>query len=265
MQYKNFINQAWEDFDSFDKIKLNMVLNEIITYLENGTLQSAEIINSSIVVHDWVKKAILLFFKTKSSILIESSIFGYNWYDKVELQNILDFEKRKIRIVPGSIVRRGAYIGNNVVIMPSFINIGSSIGNSTMIDSGVTIGSCAQIGNNCHISSNVVIAGVLEPLQDAPVCIGNNTFVGANSVISEGIMIEDNCVIGMGTFIGKNTKIIDRESGQISYGEIKSGSVVVNAYQDSYNGFNTRIALIVKQIDAQTKNKTSINEILRDS
>jgi len=271
MKYqKTLIENAFLDINSVDKKELLSTIDNVFQHLESGKLQIIELLeNKSIAINEWIKKAILLKFKTSENFIIASGFENnYTWFDKIDLKfnnwTQKDFQNAKIRSVPGAFVRSGCYIGQGCVIMPSFINVGASIGEKTMIDSGVTVGSCCSIGNSCHISSNVVIAGVLEPLQDLPVVIGNNCFIGAGSVISEGIVIEDDVVIGMGTFISKSTKIIDRRTKEIYYGRVPSGSVVVSGMQNDENGFGMRVAIIVKKIDSQTRQKTSINDLLRD-
>ncbi len=269
MERKIFIEQAFSDINSVDIEELRSLLGKIFRDLNYGRLKVAEIKDEQSIVHEWIKQAILLKFKTSENKVIKSGIGikEYQFFDKVDLrfQNYTkeDFDKLQIRIVPGAFIREGAFIGKNCVIMPSFVNVGAFIDEKTMIDSGVTVGSCCQIGKNCHISSNVVIAGVLEPIQDSPVIIGDGCFIGAGSVIAEGVIVEKNSVIAMGVHLGKSTKIIDRESGNISYGRIPGGSVVVPGAFDCGKGISINAAIIVKKIDAKTKEKTSINEILR--
>ena len=266
----SFIEQAFLEISSVDKEQIKILIKKAFTMLERGDIRVARVDSSkNIEVNEWIKKAILLNFKLSNNQLIN---FGdsdkYNWYDKVDLQftgwNEERFSGRKIRAAPGSFVRNGAYIGQNSVLMPCFINVGAYVGDGTMIDTWSTIGSCAQIGKNCHISGGVGIGGVLEPLQANPVVIGDNCFIGARSEIAEGVVVEDESVIGMGVFIGASTKIINRQTGEILYGKVPSGSVVVSGSIPSSNGVNLYAAIIVKQVDSKTRSKTSINELLRD-
>jgi len=273
MEKKEFISMAFADINSVDEFELRSLMGKIMKDLNHGRIRAAEIVKGDVVVHEWVKQAILLKFKITHAKLIKTGIGNresemYSFFDKIDLKfsgySKEDFEKFEFRAVPGAFVRDGAHIGKNCVIMPSFINMGAYIGEKTMIDSGVTIGSCAQIGKHCHISSNIVIAGVLEPIQAAPVIIGDNCFVGACSVIAEGVVIEDNCVIAMGVSIGQSTRIINRETGEIFYGRVPSGSVVVSGSYDCGKGVSVACAVIVKKIDKSTREKTSINDLLRD-
>ena len=259
------INQAWENRDrdlSFAKASVE----EILELLDQGKLRVSEKIEQEWIVNEWVKKAILLSFKLYPSELIDHSPFNY--YDKIKLKftdwQDEDFAKTKIRAVPGAIVRKSAYIGPNSVLMPSFVNIGAHVGEGTLVDTWSTIGSCAQIGKNCHISGGVGIGGVLEPLQANPVIIEDNCFIGARTEVAEAMIIREGSVLSMGVFLGQSTKIYNRTTKEITYGEIPPFSVVVpGTLPSSDNSHSLYAAIIVKQVDAQTRSKTSINELLR--
>lgn len=251
-----------------DPIPLPQVLNAFLHYLEAGEIAVATKSSSGWKTHTWVKQGILLLFKHSENKNIEC---GFSQaYDKIPLQFTSCasslFKERKLRIVPPASIRRGAYIGPNTVIMPSFINIGANIGAGTMVDTWATVGSCAQIGKNVHLSGGVGIGGVLEPLQADPVIIEDNCFIGARSEIVEGVIVEENSVIGMGVFLGQSTKIYDRATKTVSYGRIPAGSVVVpGSLPDSTGTCQLACAVIVKQVDAKTRAKTSINALLRDT
>ncbi|AAU03667.1 2,3,4,5-tetrahydropyridine-2,6-dicarboxylate N-succinyltransferase [Rickettsia typhi] len=267
------IEEAWQIKenilnDSLKLIKLKSILNESIKSLNQGIIRVCEKQGNQWKVNEWVKKAILLYFITTESQLYNNN---YNsWYDKVAPKFPADtdkniFKEAAIRKVPGAIVRTGTYIAKNVVIMPSFINIGAYIDEGTMIDTWATIGSCAQIGKNCHISGGSGIGGVLEPLQAKPVIIEDNCFVGARSEIAEGIIVEEGSVISMGVFIGSSTKIVYRDTGKIIYGRIPAYSVVVPGVLPSPEAGKPGLycVVIVKQVDKTTRAKVSINDLLR--
>lgn len=245
---------------------LNAVDN-VLNKLEAGTLRVAEKEGRAWITNQWVKKAVLMSFKIWPTRVMRNGIQAY--YDKVPLlfeeKNDAEIVSSGFRTVPGAVVRRGAYIGKGAVLMPSFVNIGAHIGDNTMVDTWATVGSCAQVGANCHLSGGVGIGGVLEPLQANPTIIGDNCFIGARSEIVEGVIVEDNCVISMGVFIGQSTKIYDRATGEIYRGRVPEGSVVVPGSLPSKDGtYNLNCAIIVKRVDEQTRSKTSINELLRD-
>ena len=251
------------------KITLKNIIQNILTKLEVGDLRVAYKQEQEWKINSWIKKAILLSFIINENQLINSN--PSNYFDKIipRFHNA-DFNLMQsigARIIPPACVRTGAYIAPNTIIMPSFINIGAFVDEGSMIDSWVTVGSCAQIGKNVHLSSGVNIGGVLEPMQDNPTIIEDNCFIGANSAIVEGMIIEKNSVISMGVMLSKSTKIYDREKDTISYGKIPSGSVVVPGTlinnNDNYN-YGVNCAIIVKQVDLKTLSKTSINEILRE-
>ncbi|MCT8662401.1 2,3,4,5-tetrahydropyridine-2,6-dicarboxylate N-succinyltransferase [Glaesserella parasuis] len=241
-------------------------VEEVIKGLDNGSLRVAEKIDGEWVVNQWVKKAVLLSFRINDNEIIDGAETKY--YDKVPTKygkySEEQFEADGIRAVPGAVVRQGSHIEKNVVLMPSFVNIGAYVGEGTMVDTWVTVGSCAQIGKNVHLSGGVGIGGVLEPLQANPTIIGDNCFIGARSEIVEGVIVEDGCVISMGVFIGQSTKIYDRETGEIHYGRVPAGSVVVSGSLPSKDGkYNLYCAVIVKKVDEKTRGKVGINDLLR--
>ncbi|MCA4773819.1 2,3,4,5-tetrahydropyridine-2,6-dicarboxylate N-succinyltransferase [Wolbachia endosymbiont of Mansonella perstans] len=243
-----------------------IIIREVIKLLDSGKIRVAEKLSGGKwVVHTWIKQAILLHFLTEESKIIGSDNW---WCDKINNKfdgwNSERFCQLKIRAVPGCFVRRSAYIGTNVVLMPSFVNVGAYIDSGTMIDIWSTIGSCAQIGKNCHISGGVGIGGVLEPIQASPVIIEDNCFIGARSEVAEGVIIREGAVLGMGVFIGASTKIIDRETNKVLYGEVPPYSVVIPGSSPSKNNISTYCAVIIKKVDEKTRSKTSINEILRN-
>lgn len=241
-------------------------VDEVIRKLESGELRVAEKIDGEWVTHQWIKKAVLLSFRINPNRIMRAGDMSF--YDKVPLRfqdfSADDWAKSGIRCVPGAVVRQGSYIAPGVVLMPSFVNIGAHIGENTMVDTWSTVGSCAQVGKNCHLSGGVGIGGVLEPLQAGPTIIEDNCFIGARSEIVEGVVVEANSVISMGVFIGQSTKIYDRTTGEIFRGRVPSGSVVVPGSLPSKDGkYNLNCAVIVKRVDEKTRSKTSINELLR--
>lgn len=247
--------------------KLAEAIDSVINELDAGSLRVAERIDGEWVTHQWLKKAVLLYFRTHDNQIIESGDVRY--FDKVptkfEHYTEEQFRAGGFRVVPSAVARKGSFIGKNVVLMPSYVNIGAYVGEGTMVDTWATVGSCAQIGKNVHLSGGVGIGGVLEPLQANPTIIGDNCFVGARSEVVEGVIVEDNCVISMGVYIGKSTKIYDRATGEVFYGRVPEGSVVVSGNLPSADGkYSLYCAVIVKRVDAQTRAKTSINELLRD-
>jgi 2,3,4,5-tetrahydropyridine-2,6-dicarboxylate N-succinyltransferase len=216
--------------------------------------------------HQWIKKAVLLSFRLEDNVLLDDGVTKY--FDKVPPKfadySEADFKAGGFRVVPNAIVRRGSFIGKNAVLMPSYVNIGAYVDEGTMVDTWATVGSCAQIGKNVHLSGGVGIGGVLEPVQAGPTIIGDNCFIGARSEVVEGVIIEDNCVISMGVYIGQSTKIYDRETGEVFYGRVPSGSVVVSGNLPSKDGsYSLYCAVIVKKVDAKTLGKVGINELLR--
>jgi 2,3,4,5-tetrahydropyridine-2-carboxylate N-succinyltransferase len=264
------INQAWENKASIApgiKGQFADAIFESIQLLDSGEQRVAEKKGNTWIVNDWLKKAVLLSFRLLPNVRLEHPTVCF---DKVPLKFDdwvkKDFEQAGLRIVPGAVVRFGSYLGSDTVVMPSFVNIGSYVDSGTMIDSYATIGSCAQIGKNCHISANVLVGGVLEPLQASPVIIEDNCFIGARCDIVEGVIIEEGAVIGMGVALGQSTPIYDRETGQITYGRVPSYSVVVPGSlppKDGKVGPGLNCAVIVKRVTAETKAKTSLNELLR--
>jgi 2,3,4,5-tetrahydropyridine-2-carboxylate N-succinyltransferase len=267
---QNIIETAWENRDKLNATpELAQAVLETLEGLGQGILRVAEKKEGAWHVHQWLKKAVLLSFRLNPNVLMTSPENPFRWYDKVPLKftnwDDVAFQNSQVRSVPGSIVRHSAYIGPSVVLMPSFVNVGAYVGANTMVDTWVTIGSCAQIGANCHISGGVGIGGVLEPLQANPVIIEDNCFIGARSEIAEGVIVEEGAVISMGVFIGASTKIVDRQTGAIFQGRVPSYSVVVPGTMPSEKGGpSLACAVIVKRVDAQTRSKTAINELLRD-
>ena len=241
-------------------------ITQVLNMLDNGQLRVAEKIDGDWVTHQWIKKAVLLSFRIEDNSFIKGGFSNY--YDKVPSKfadySSRDFRDGGFRVVPPAAVRKGAFIASNVVLMPSYVNIGAYVDEGTMVDTWATVGSCAQIGKNVHLSGGVGIGGVLEPIQANPTIIGDNCFIGARSEIVEGVIVGEDSVISMGVYIGQSTKIYNRETGEISYGHIPPGSVVVSGSLPSKNGeYSLYCAVIVKQVDAKTRSKTGINELLR--
>ena len=246
---------------------LARTLDQILEDLNAGRLRVAEKLDGTWVTHQWVKKAVLLYFRTHDNRLMPAG--SHAWYDKVPLRftsyTEAQFKDDGFRVVPPATVRAGAFIGRNVVLMPSYVNIGAYVDEGTMVDTWATVGSCAQIGKNVHLSGGAGIGGVLEPLQANPTIIEDNCFIGARSEVVEGVIVEANSVLSMGVYIGQSTKIYDRATGQVHYGRVPSGSVVVPGSLPSADGkYSLSCAVIVKRVDATTRAKTSINELLRD-
>lgn len=247
-------------FDNCSNINdAKSVVSSVFEKLNTGEIRVAQMLDDKWVVNSWVKKAILLAFKLNDA---QPQVFDS--FDKLGLLKY-DYENPRYRKVPLALIRDGVYIGNNAVIMPSYINVGAYIGDRTMIDINASIGSCAQIGQNCHISAASVIGGVLEPANANPVIIEDNCFIGVHSSILEGVIVQEGSVIASGVSISASTKIIDRDTGEITHGVIPSGSVVVPGSYPSKNGTNISCAVIVKKVDAKTLSKSSINELLRDT
>ncbi len=264
MTLEDIINRAWEERQTLNtesRGEVRDAIEQTLAQLDDGKLRVAEKQNGAWIVNQWAKKAVLLSFR-----LNPMQRMGDLFYDKVALKthgwSEEQFKKAGFRIVPGSVVRRSAYIGRDVVLMPSFVNVGAYVGEGTMVDTWATIGSCAQIGRHCHISGGTGIGGVLEPLQANPVIIEDNCFIGARSEVAEGVIVEEGSVISMGVFLGASTKIVDRASGEISYGKIPAYSVVVPGTLPGANA-NLYCAVIVKRVDEKTRAKTSVNELLR--
>jgi 2,3,4,5-tetrahydropyridine-2,6-dicarboxylate N-succinyltransferase len=245
---------------------LETAVAEALALLNSGEGRVAEKAGASWRVNPWLKKAVLLSFRLRENRVIAGA--HSNFYDKVELKygdyGPADFERDRVRVVPDAIVRYGAFVARDVVLMPSYVNIGANIGSGTMIDTWATVGSCAQIGRNVHISGGVGIGGVLEPVQAAPTIIEDDCFIGARSEIVEGVIVETGSVISMGVFLGQSTKIFNRETGEVSYGRVPAGSVVVPGNLPSSDGTHSLYcAVIVKQVDAKTRSRTSLNDLLR--
>ena len=247
--------------------ELKETVEQVLDLLDQGRLRVAEKVEGRWTTQEWIKKAVLLSFRINDNSVIDGAYTRY--YDKVGAKfsdyDAAKFRASGFRVVPTAIVRRGAYIARNAVLMPSFVNIGGYVGEGTMVDTWASVGSCAQIGRNVHLSGGVGIGGVLEPLQANPTIIEDDCFIGARSEIVEGVIVEEGSVISMGVFIGQSTKIYNRQTGEVGYGRIAAGSVVVSGTLPSSDGkVNLYCAVIVKQVDAKTRAKTSINELLRD-
>lgn len=241
-------------------------VEEAIAMMDSGAARVAEKTSGDWVVNEWLKKAVLLSFRINDNDFIKGGFTNY--YDKVESKfadyNTRDFRESGVRVVPPATARKGSYIAPGVVMMPSYVNIGAYVDSGTMVDTWATVGSCAQIGKNVHLSGGVGIGGVLEPLQAAPTIIEDNCFIGARSEVVEGVIVEEGSVISMGVYIGQSTKIFNRETGEITYGRIPKGSVVVSGNLPSKDGsYSLYCAVIVKQVDEKTLSKVGINELLR--
>ena len=277
-QLKTSIEYAWEIRDKLNPhihgqdSPLGAAVEEALRGLDQGELRVAEKIDGEWVTHQWLKKAVLLSFRLRPNELMGGGVYADSstarHYDKVPTKfagySEDDFVKGGFRVVPPAVARRGAFIAKGVVLMPSFVNIGAYVDEGTMVDTWATVGSCAQIGKNVHLSGGVGIGGVLEPVQASPTIIEDNCFVGARSEVVEGVIVGEGSVISMGVFIGQSTKIYNRETGESSYGRVPPYSVVVSGSLPSANGrYSLYCAVIVKQVDAQTRSKTSINELLR--
>ncbi|HEY4893313.1 MAG TPA: 2,3,4,5-tetrahydropyridine-2,6-dicarboxylate N-succinyltransferase [Reyranella sp.] len=277
-ELQTVIDEAWEKRDGISSATKGPVRDAVesaIAGLDDGTYRTAEKFGDEWVVNQWLKKAVLISFRLYDSVPMDGGaafpgLGAAPWFDKVPLKttgwDAKRFAKAGFRAVPGSIVRRGSYVAPSVVVMPSFINLGAYVDTGTMVDTWATVGSCAQIGKNCHLSGGVGIGGVLEPLQASPTIIEDNCFIGARSEIVEGVIVETGAVISMGVFIGQSTRIYDRERDQILYGRVPAGAVVVPGSLPAANGkYSLACAVIVKRVDEQTRAKTSINELLRNS
>jgi 2,3,4,5-tetrahydropyridine-2-carboxylate N-succinyltransferase len=277
-QWEYLINAAWENWP--DKSvplseETSRIIEQIIALLDKGALRVAEKVQGTWRTHEWIKKAILLYIRFRQCEVMggkfqsQSTEYFSPFFDKIPLKctgwTEKDFVAAGFRAVPGSIIRLSSFVSKNVVLMPSFVNVGAYVGANTLVDTWVTIGSCAQIGANCHISGGVGIGGVLEPLQASPVIIEDNCFIGARSEIVEGVIVEEGAVISMGVFIGSSTKIVHRQTGDIIYGRVPAYSVVVPGTLPSVDPLKPSLscAVIIKQVDEKTRLKTSINELLR--
>ncbi|EKX58200.1 2,3,4,5-tetrahydropyridine-2,6-dicarboxylate N-succinyltransferase [Cereibacter sphaeroides] len=265
------IEAAWEARDTITpatKGETREAIEATLDALDKGSLRVAEKRGADWHVNQWAKKAVLLGFRLKDMEVQTGGPQAGTWWDKVDSKfaqwGEAQWKAAGFRAVPNCIVRRSAYIARGVVLMPSFVNLGAYVDEGTMVDTWATVGSCAQIGKNVHLSGGVGIGGVLEPMQAGPTIIEDNCFIGARSEVVEGCIVREGSVLGMGVFIGKSTKIVDRETGEVMYGEVPAGSVVVAGSMPSKGGVNLYCAVIVKRVDAQTRSKTSINELLRD-
>lgn len=277
-QLESIIEKAFDDRDNVNAStqgEIREAIDHTLNLLDKGEVRVAERQSDGYwKVHQWLKKAVLLSFRIKPMGLISGGPDGSNWWDKVPSKfdgwNATDFEKAAFRSVPNAIVRRSAYIAPNVILMPSFVNIGAYVGEGTMVDTWATVGSCAQVGKHVHLSGGAGIGGVLEPLQAGPTIIEDNCFIGARSEVVEGCIVREGAVLGMGVFIGKSTKIVDRSTGEIFYGEVPPYSVVVagslpgKPLPNGEQGPSLYCAVIVKRVDERTRSKTSVNDLLRD-
>lgn len=265
------IEQAFDaraSLNAADLAALKPGINAVIQALERGQLRVAEPSDAGWVTHQWIKKAVLLSFRTEQNSVMPSSPAPY--YDKVPLRyegyGQDQFAAEGVRVVPGAVVRRGAHVARDVVLMPSFVNIGAHVGQGTMVDTWATVGSCAQIGAHVHLSGGVGIGGVLEPVQANPTIIEDGCFIGARSEVVEGFIVERGSVIGMGVFLGQSTRVFDRETGEIHYGRVPAYSVVVPGSLPSADGkYSLACAVIVKKVDEKTRSKVGINELLRNA
>jgi 2,3,4,5-tetrahydropyridine-2-carboxylate N-succinyltransferase len=264
------IEHAWEDrarlTPSSAPAMLRSAIDEALAGLDSGKLRVAEKTSGGWITHQWLKMAVLLSFRIEDNRVLEGAATRY--YDKVpgkfDSWDAAAFASAGFRVVPPAMVRRGAHVARNAVLMPSFVNIGAHVGEGTMVDTWATVGSCAQIGRNVHLSGGVGIGGVLEPLQANPVIVEDNCFIGARSEVVEGVIVEENSVLSMGVYIGASTRVFDRETGEVLYGRVPAGSVVVPGTLPSGDrSCALYCAVIVKKVDAKTRAKTSLNELLR--
>ena len=267
---QSLIEQAWEHRAELSPSRhpegLRSAIDEVLLGLESGELRVAAPSAAGWVVHEWLKKAVLLHFRISDNRVMNGA--GSPAWDKVDLRyanfDAQRFQNEGARVVPGALVRQGAHIGKDVVLMPSYVNIGAYVGPGTMVDTWATVGSCAQIGAGVHLSGGAGIGGVLEPLQAAPTIIEDGCFIGARAEVVEGVIVEQGAVIGMGVFLSQSTRIYDRDSGKISYGRVPAGSVVVSGSLPASDGSHALYAaVIVKQVDQRTRAKVGVNELLR--
>lgn len=276
-QLETAIEAAWEARDTVTPASADVreVVEAALELLDSGKARVAEPDgNGGWTVNQWLKKAVLLSFRLNDNVVVDGGAAGAPAFDKVPSKfagwDDARFREGGFRVVPGAVARRGSFIGKGVILMPSFVNIGAYVGEGTMVDTWATVGSCAQIGKNVHLSGGVGIGGVLEPLQAGPVVIEDNCFIGARSEVVEGVMIGEGAVLSMGVYIGASTKIVDRATGEVHYGKVPPYSVVVpgsmpgKPLPDGTPGPSLYCAVIVKTVDAQTRSKTGINELLRD-
>lgn len=271
-ELKDIIETVWESRDTVMpdlQGEVRDAIEETLNALDGGTLRVAERqADGEWHVNQWAKKAVLLGFRLKNMEIQIGGPQNSSWWDKVDSKfkdwGVSDWKRAGFRAVPNCIVRKSAYIAPSVVLMPSFVNLGAYVDDGTMVDTWATVGSCAQIGKNVHLSGGVGIGGVLEPMQASPTIIEDNCFIGARSEVVEGVIVREGSVLGMGVFLGQSTKIVDRETGNVSYGEIPSYSVVVAGSMPSKNGVSLYCAVIVKRVDERTRSKVGINDLLRD-
>ena len=269
--FEKIIDTAWENREKINSKSDQSILDtikETINLVDKGELRVAEKKNNEWIVHQWIKKAILLSFKTND---MQTLVGPYaTWWDKVKGKTAgwgrEEYKKAGFRMVPNGVIRHGSYIAKNVVLMPSFVNIGAYVDEGTMVDTWASVGSCAQIGKNCHISGGAGIGGVLEPMQANPTIIEDNCFIGARSEIVEGVIVGEGSVLSMGVFIGQSTKIVDRETGKVIFGKIPPYSVIVPGSLPNKEGKGPSLycAVIIKKVDEKTRSKTSLNDLLRD-
>lgn len=276
-QLATIIDSAWEDRNAISPAtqgEIRDAVESALAGLDDGTFRVAEKIDGNWNVHQWLKKAVLLSFRLNDNVIVDGGAAGAPAFDKVPSKfsgwDAERFRTAGFRVVPGAVARRGSFVGKNVVLMPSFVNIGARVDDGTMVDTWATVGSCAQIGKNVHLSGGVGIGGVLEPLQAGPVIIEDNCFIGARSEVVEGVVVEEGAVLSMGVFISSTSKIIDRTTGEVFVGRVPAYSVVVpgsipgKPLPDGSPGPNLSCAVIVKRVDARTRAKTAINDLLRD-
>jgi 2,3,4,5-tetrahydropyridine-2,6-dicarboxylate N-succinyltransferase len=273
INHQSIIENAWENradiSPSQAPAEVRSAVSDVLEKLNSGELRVCSKESGEWITHQWIKKAVLLSFRLEDNKPMAAGGFT-QFYDKVPTKfadyTEEDFKKGGFRVVPPAVARRGSYLAKNVVLMPSYVNIGAYVDEGTMVDTWATVGSCAQIGKNVHLSGGVGIGGVLEPLQANPTIIEDNCFIGARSEVVEGVIVEENSVISMGVYLGQSTKIFNRETGEVTYGRIPAGSVVVSGSLPSACGkYSLYCAVIVKRVDAKTRAKTGINELLRNA
>ncbi|MDO8789839.1 MAG: 2,3,4,5-tetrahydropyridine-2,6-dicarboxylate N-succinyltransferase [Sulfuritalea sp.] len=270
-ELQQIIEQAWEDRATLSPgiapARIGNAVAQVLGELDSGALRVAEKIDGQWTTHQWIKKAVLLSFRLEDNVLMEGGPMRY--FDKVPNKfahyDTYNFQQGGFRVVPPAVARHGSFVGKDVILLPCFVDIGAYIDEGTTVGAWATVGSCAQIGKNVHLSGGIGIGGVLEPLPANPTIIGDNCFVGARAEIVEGVIVEDNCVIATGVYIGQSTKIYDRATGEVIYGRVPQGSVVVSGSLPAADGkYSLYCAVIIKKVDAQTRATTAINELLRD-
>ena len=259
---QNIIESAWEDRSLLKKTETQEAIKEVIKQLDTGNLRVASPTGNGWQVNEWVKKAVVLYFPIQKMETTEAGPLEF--HDKMPLKR--GYKEKGIRVVPHAVARHGAYISSGVILMPSYVNIGAYVDSGTMVDTWATVGSCAQIGKNCHLSGGVGIGGVLEPLQANPVIIEDNCFVGARAEVAEGVIVREGSVLSMGVYLGASTKIVNRSTGEIFYGEVPAYSVVVPGTLPNADPAKPSLycVVIVKTVDENTRKKTSINDLLRE-